>query len=121
MRMTRLVHQSPVEADGRVVVVGVTWPADRDPLELAAPLVEERLAACVNVLPAMESVYRWEGAVQREPERQLLIKTTAERLEAVYARVRLLHPYDLPEFLVFEVAAVERDYRSWVVQSTRID
>lgn len=119
--MTTILHQSIAEDAARVVVVCITWPADRDPLDLAVPLVDERLAACVNVLPPMESVYRWEGAVQRDLERQLLIKTTKERLTALHARVRGLHPYELPEFVVLDVAAVERGYGAWVVGSTRMD
>jgi periplasmic divalent cation tolerance protein len=103
----------------RTVLVLTTWPADRDPVTLASPLVEERLAACVNAWPVMESVYRWEGAVQREPERQLVIKTTAARLDALYAKLRDLHPYEVPEFLVIEIAGGSTPYLDWVRSSVR--
>ena len=76
-------------------------------------LVEEQLAACVNVLPAMTSVYRWKGAVEQEPEEQVVIKTTADRLARLEARVRELHPYELPEFIVI-MADASAAYLRWV-------
>lgn len=117
--MTTVARQAGSTAPSRTVIVLTTWPADRDPLALATPLIDERLAACVNVLPPMESVYRWEGTVQREPERQLVIKTTASRLEALHARLVALHPYEVPEYLVVEVQAGAASYLDWVVASTR--
>jgi periplasmic divalent cation tolerance protein len=84
----------------------------------ARVLVEERLAACVNVLPAMTSVYRWEGAVQQEAEEQVVIKTTADRLARLESRLRELHPYDVPEFLVISADAGSEAYLKWVGLST---
>ena len=72
---------------------------------LARTLVDERLAACVNVHGPMTSTYRWKGVVEREAERQVVIKTTRGRRAAVEARVRELHPYDLPEFVVIDASA----------------
>src|SRR4051812_22775696 len=88
----------------RYVIALTTLPADGDAEQLARQLVEERLAACVSILPPMRSVYRWKGAVESADERQLLIKTTADQLTALEARVRTLHPYDVPEFLVVSIA-----------------
>jgi periplasmic divalent cation tolerance protein len=102
----------------RVMVVLTTWPSDRDPIAMARPLVEERLAACVNVLPAIQSLYRWEGAVQQDSEQLFLIKTTATRLQQLYERLRELHPYDVPEFLVFDPHAGAVPYLDWVIGST---
>jgi len=85
---------------------------------VARVLVEERLAACVNVLPAMTSVYRWEGAVQQEAEEQVVIKTSTDRLAALETRLRQLHPYELPEFLVITVDAGAEAYLKWVGAST---
>jgi periplasmic divalent cation tolerance protein len=116
--MTTIRHQTDTSSPQRVTVVLTTWPADRDPVTLARPLVEEGLAACVNVLPMMESVYRWQGQVNQDPERQLLIKTTASRLGGLEARVRELHPYDVPELLVIEVSAGAAAYLDWVAAST---
>jgi periplasmic divalent cation tolerance protein len=100
------------------VIVLTTWPATGDPAPLATTLVQERLAACVSLLPDMESVYSWQGAVQRDRERQLLIKTTVRRLEALERRLVELHPYDVPEFLVLPLAGAAAPYASWLRAAT---
>lgn len=100
-----------------VVVVLTTLPAEADAAALARTLVEERLAACVNVLPAMTSVYRWKGSAEEAREQQLVIKTSAARVEDVRTRLRRLHPYDLPEFLVLAVVDGSDDYLAWVLES----
>ena len=82
------------------VVVLTTLPADADGPAFGRALLDERLAACVNLLAPMESVYRWEGQVEQETERQVIIKTTRDRLAALWDRVRELHPYEVPEFIV---------------------
>ena len=85
---------------------------------LARTLVDEGLAACVNVLPVMRSVYRWQGAVHHDDERQLVIKTTAAKVSALESRLIALHPYDVPEFMVLSVAQGSAPYLSWIVDST---
>ena len=97
-----------------LAIVLTTWPADRDPAVLARPLVDEGLAACVNALPPMYSTYRWNGAVQVDREQQLIIKTTRDRLEALHARLVSVHPYDVPEFLILDVASAATPYLEWV-------
>jgi periplasmic divalent cation tolerance protein len=101
------------------VVVLTTLPADADGTAFARTLVGERLAACVNVLPLMESVYRWEGRVERETERQLAMKTSRDRVAALWERVRELHPYELPEFIVLPIADGNDAYLRWISESTR--
>lgn len=96
------------------VIVLSTFPTDQDPVPLARALVEERLAACVNVLPPMQSIYRWEGKVEHAAEHQLVMKTTAARVEALKARLADLHPYDVPELLVLPVADGGADYLRWI-------
>jgi periplasmic divalent cation tolerance protein len=86
---------------------------------LARTLVGEHLAACVNVHPSMTSTYRWKGTVEREPERQLVIKTTRARVQEVETRLRALHPYELPEFLVLAVDSGSAAYLDWVSSETR--
>ena len=86
----------------RYVIVLTTISLDVDPSVLGTRLVEERLAACVNVLPEMDSFFRWRGAVERDQERQVIMKTTAARLPDLERRLHELHPYELPEFLVVE-------------------
>ena len=101
------------------VIVLTTLPVDMDAATLARTLVDERLAACVNVLEPMTSVYRWQDAIQQEPERQLVIKTAADRVDALRDRLRALHPYDVPEFLLLPVSGGSEDYLAWLQQGTR--
>lgn len=96
------------------VIVLTTFPADGDARALARTLVDERLAACVNVLPPMESIYRWQGAVEEARERQLVVKTTTARVAALEARIGELHPYDVPELLVLSVVDGAADYLEWL-------
>ena len=84
---------------------------------LASTLVNERLAACVNVHAPMRSTYRWRGAVESELERQLVIKTTKGKLAILEARLRELHPYDLPEFIVVAADAASDAYQGWVAEN----
>jgi periplasmic divalent cation tolerance protein len=101
------------------VLVLTTFPADGDAEKFAAALVDERLAACVNILPPMRSVYRWQGKVEQADERQLVIKTSLRRLKELEKRVKALHPYEVPEFLTLMVDQAGKDYMSWLVQSSR--
>ena len=100
-----------------VVIVLTTMPADADTGDLAALLVGERLAACVNVMGPMQSVYRWRGEVEHADERQLLIKTTAARVPALEARLKELHRYEVPEFLVVPAVRGSAPYLAWLRES----
>ena len=106
-------------APADVLLVLVTAPSAEKAAELARALVEERLAACGNVVPGLRSIYRWEGAVHDEAEALLLLKTTRARLEALRARVVELHPYEVPEVLAFAADAGSAPYLAWVADSTR--
>src|SRR5713226_7468903 len=88
-----------------LILVLTTMPDDERADVLARTLVEERLAACVNVHGPMMSTYRWKGVVEREAERQIVIKTTRQRLADLETRLRALHPYELPEFVVLDAKA----------------
>ena len=101
------------------VIVMTTLPADADGVAFARVLIDARLAACVNLLPVMDSVYRWEGKVDQERERQLVIKTSRLSLAALWERVRDLHPYEIPEFIVLPIVDGNDAYLQWVGQSTR--
>jgi periplasmic divalent cation tolerance protein len=101
-----------------VRVVLVTAPAEAAP-GLARALVEARVAACVNVVPGLSSVYRWEGRVCEEPESLLVLKTAADRVDDLMERVRALHPYACPEIVVLPVLAGAAPYLAWVVNETR--
>jgi periplasmic divalent cation tolerance protein len=104
--------------DTEYVLVMTTLSAEADAEAFARALVDARLAACVNVLPPMESVYRWEGAIERESERQVLIKTSRDCLRLLWERVRDLHSYDLPEFLVVPILDGNAAYLRWIAEST---
>ncbi|HVR44041.1 MAG TPA: divalent-cation tolerance protein CutA [Thermoanaerobaculia bacterium] len=86
---------------------------------LARSLVEERLAACVNIVPDLRSIYRWEGAVSDEPEVLMLVKTTEEQISPLRERLQQLHPYEVPEFVVLAIAEISEAYGSWLVESVK--
>jgi periplasmic divalent cation tolerance protein len=96
------------------LVVLCTCPEGEAAAHLARTLVEEGLAACVNRLPSVVSNYRWEGRAQEDTETLLLIKSTEERLAALTARIRSLHPAELPEVVAVPVMGGLEDYLDWV-------
>ena len=100
------------------VIVLTTFPVDRDADQFARTLVEERLAACVNLLPAMTSIYSWKGSIEKGDERQVVIKTSSGRVRELEARLKALHPYDLPEFVVIPIVAGSHDYLAWISENT---
>ncbi len=87
-------------------------------LGLARTLVEERLAACVNLIADVTSVYRWEGEIQEDGEVLLLIKTTGERVAALTERLRELHPYEVAEIIAVPISEGLTDYLSWITTCT---
>jgi periplasmic divalent cation tolerance protein len=100
------------------VVVLTTLPTDVDAVAFARSLIEERLAACVNLLPPMESIYRWDDGIEEETERQVILKTSRERVGALWERVRDRHPYDVPEFVVLPIVDGNDAYLRWIGDST---
>ena len=105
----------------RVRLVLSTCPDAQTADSLATALVDERLAACVSVLPGVRSTYRWQGAVERSEEVLLLIKTTADRQDELVERLKTLHPYELPEALAVEAVGGLAAYLDWVAEQTRDD
>jgi periplasmic divalent cation tolerance protein len=101
-----------------LLLILTTMPDDNRADELARSLVDQRLAACVNIHGPMASTYRWKGQVEREVERQVVIKTTRARLPDLEARLRALHPYEVPELVVLEGKASDA-YGKWVEDATR--
>jgi periplasmic divalent cation tolerance protein len=104
--------------DADVLVVLCTIPPDRA-RPFAESLVEARLAACVNVLPTMRSIYRWKGEIASDDECQLVIKTTRDRWDALSQFVKQHHGYEVPELLAVDVTRAPPEYSSWLRGQTR--
>lgn len=104
-----------------VVIAFCTCPDPGSAARIAAALVEERLAACVNRLSGVASTYRWQGRIEQADEVLLLIKTTAGRLSDLRQRLPQLHPYELPELVVVEATGGLPAYLDWVAAETRPD
>lgn len=102
-----------------VRIVLTTTANPEEAARLGRALVEERLAACATLIPAVQSIYRWQGAVESATETLLLIKTGAEQLAALEARLHELHSYETPEFLVLDVDAASHAYLEWLQTSLR--
>lgn len=100
------------------IVVLVTCPDHATGERLATALVEERLAACVNLKGGISSFYRWQGKVQHDTESLLVIKTRADLFAGVEARVQALHPYDVPEIIALPVSQGSTRYLDWIDEST---
>lgn len=96
------------------MLVLTTIPLDFDVDAFSGALLTERLAACVSVFPPMVSTYRWHGRVESASERQVVIKTTRPRLDALERRIAALHPYEVPELLVVAVSGGGASYLSWL-------
>lgn len=98
-----------------------TVETEEDAVRLAKVLVQERLVACVNVIPGLRSIYRWQGAVSDEEELLLLMKTTRERIDGLRDRLHELHPYEVPEFVVVEIASLGEAYGAWLRGSVALE
>lgn len=100
------------------ILVLVTVPNKGEANVIAEALVAERLAACVNIIPGIESVYRWEGKVTRDSEALLVIKSTSDCYFALERRVKELHSYDVPEVIALKIERGSEQYLSWLRDST---
>ena len=109
----------PVARPERVMVAISTAPDREHAKRIARTLVEESLAACVNLLEPVESIYRWEGKIEESREVGLIIKTIRSRLPALEARLKALHPYQLPELIAWEAPAGSLQFIEWVIAQTR--
>jgi periplasmic divalent cation tolerance protein len=116
---------SDVQAQNRsmreTVLVLTTVPADFDTRSMASALVESRLAACVTVFPAVQSVYKWKGTTEVSDEQQLLIKTTRDRVDALWLELKARHPYDVPECVVVPIVGGNPAYLQWIVDSAGVN
>lgn len=101
-----------------VRVVLITAPAGEAAVGIARDLIERRVAACVNLVREVRSIYRWEGAIQDDREDLLIVKTSASRVADLIARVREIHPYTVPEVIALPVDAGSESYLTWVAAET---
>lgn len=101
-----------------IVTVYATFASDEEARRIARILVEERLAACANILGGCHSVYRWQDAVEEADEVAALFKTRADAAEALIARLAELHSYDVPAAVVWPIGQSAEAYRAWVVDET---
>ena len=99
------------------VIVLTTVGTTFDVQPLALQLVEQGVAACVNVIPQIHSVYRWKGKIENDSEQLLLIKTVEERLPDLRATLFAMHPYEVPEFMVIHIDDLSEAYRSWLLSA----
>jgi periplasmic divalent cation tolerance protein len=115
----RLPYAAPTRRRPVTALLCLSTCPDTDTAQrIADALVEERLAACVNLLPGVRSTYRWQGQVERAEEVLLLAKTTRERLPDLQARLVALHPYELPELIAVEAAGLPA-YLQWIAGEVR--
>lgn len=102
-----------------VLVVFSTFPDPDKAAEVARTLVTEQLAACVNIVGGVRSIYRWEGEISDDRETLAVIKTTSERFEEMRSRLVALHPYQVPEVIAMPVESGHAPYLAWVADETR--
>lgn len=96
-----------------------TTGSEEEARKIARALVERKLAACVNIVPQIESIYRWQGKVESSQEWLLLIKTTSEKVSVVREAIAELHSYDLPECIAVTIDDGSPDYLQWIVESVK--
>lgn len=101
------------------IVVLVTASSDEEAVRIGYALVNEKLAACVNIVNPVRSIYRWQGKVEDSPETLLLIKTAATHLQAIAAKVTEMHSYQVPEIIAMPIIAGSRAYLQWIDEETR--
>lgn len=99
-------------------VIYCTVPNEFNANLIASTLVEEKLAACVNILPSVTSVYMWENIVQTDNELLLIIKTQEEKFEALEAKIKELHEYSVPEIIAVPIVKGSEEYQKWIVKET---
>jgi periplasmic divalent cation tolerance protein len=109
---------SDTKAENSELIAFVTAPDEEEAKHIAEAVVSERLAACVNLVAGVESIYRWEGKVTRDREVLLIIKTTGGRYEELERRVKELHSYSTPEVIAFRIEQGSKEYLDWLRAST---
>jgi len=100
------------------IVVFITAPNEKEAAAISRTLVEERLAACANIIPTVRSIYRWQGSVEDEQEVLMIVKTKKSLFERLKQRVKELHSYEVPEIIGLPLAEGSKEYLDWIGQET---
>ncbi|BBG65586.1 periplasmic divalent cation tolerance protein CutA [Hydrogenimonas sp.] len=108
------MHQFRARPVSRYILVLVTAPTADEAELIAQKLLKKRLAACVNIVPNLLSIYRWKGKVERDEECMMIIKTEKRVLKKLEKRIKKMHSYEVPEILVFRVEEGEKEYLKWI-------
>jgi periplasmic divalent cation tolerance protein len=112
-----MFQSSSLHSNPEVRIVLTTAGSREEAERIGRSLVEERLAGCATLLPGVESIYHWRGAIETDTETLLLLKTEVDQLDALHTRLVALHSYETPEFLVLSVEAASQGYREWLKAS----
>ncbi|GBE06879.1 MAG TPA: divalent-cation tolerance protein CutA [Nitrospirae bacterium] len=104
--------------DTENIIVYITAPNDEEAAKIAKALVEARLAACVNIVKNIRSIYRWQGKIEDDPEVLMIVKTRTGLFEALAAKVRKLHSYEVPEIIALPVVKGSEAYLNWLKDAT---
>lgn len=108
-----------MEPNDKPVLIYSTFPSAAEAERIGGALVDQGLAACVNILPGMTAIYVWEGKRQRDTEAAMIVKTRGDLADAAIAEGRKLHPYTNPAFVVLPIAGGSQDFLRWIVDQTR--
>lgn len=103
----------------KILLACSTFPEIETARRIAQQLVTEKLAACANIIPAVESIYRWQDKIENARETLVLFKTTVERYDSFEEKLKSLHPYDVPEIICLPITDGLPEYLRWVAESTR--
>lgn len=102
------------------IIILCTTPDQKTAHKIARDLVENKLAACCNILDNVKSVYRWQGKVQAEKECLMIIKSVSQNFEKIENRIRKMHPYEVPEIIASEITSGSADYLKWITENSRV-
>lgn len=104
--------------DAPIRLVYATFPSPDEAERIGRTLVDTQLAACVNILPGMTSIYRWQGTVETGQEVVMIVKTTTTRADRVVAEIKRLHPYQMPAIVIVPVCGGNSDFLGWIATAT---